>query len=87
MRQETGATEKCCTNTDSIFKFENKDKAMVTDNDNIEYFLPGPNSNIDKKVSTEITQQLQREFKDVFNGIRCFNDTSLLQVKPDSKLY
>ena len=43
---------------DRISKCENEDKPTVTDNDNIEYFIPGPNSNIDKKASTEITQQL-----------------------------
>ena len=72
----------CCTNTDNILKFESKDKQMVNDIDNIEYLLPGPNSNIDKRVSTEITEQLQGEFKDVFNEIRCFNGTFSLQVKP-----
>ena len=49
MRQENSITVKCCTNTDNISKLENKDKPMVTDNDNIEYFLPVPNSNINKK--------------------------------------
>ena len=59
---------------------------MVTD-DNIEYFLPDPNSDINKRVSTEITQQLQRELKDVCNGIICLNGTFSIQVKPDSKPY
>ena len=48
---------------------------MVTHNDDIEYFLPAPTSNITKRVSDEIIQQLQREFKDVFNGIGCLNGT------------
>ena len=87
MRQEAGTIEKYCTNTDSISKFQNKDKPMVTDNDSIKYFLQGPNSDINKRVSTEIIQQLQREFKDEFNGIWCFNGTFSLQVKPDSKPY
>ena len=62
---------------------------MVTDNDNnnITYFLPGPNSDSDTRGSTDITQQLQKEFKDVFNGIGCFNGTFSLQVKPYSKPY
>ena len=87
IRQEAGTTEKCCTNTDSILNFENKDKATVTDNDNIEYFIAGPNWNINKRVSAEISHQLQREFKDVFNGIRSFNGSFSLQIKPDSKPY
>ena len=39
------------------------------------------------KVSAEITQQLQKDFSDVFNGIGCFDGTSSLQVKPESKPY
>ena len=62
---------------------------MVNNNNNnsINYFLPGPNSDADKKTSDEITQWLQREFKDVFNGIGCFECAFSLQVKPDSKPY
>ena len=58
-----------------------------TDNYNIKYFIPGPNNDADKKASDEITKQLQREFKDVFNWIRCFDGTFSLQVKLDSKPY
>ena len=60
---------------------------MVTDNDNssIKYFLPGPNA--DKKACDEITNWLQRELKDVFNGIGCFAGTFSLQAKPDNKPY
>ena len=53
----------------------------------VAHFLPGPNYDSDKKKSAEITQQLQRDFEDVFNGIGCFDGTSLLQLKPDSKSY
>ena len=35
----------------------------------------------------KITQHIQRYFKDVFNGIRCFDGTFPLKVKPDSKTY
>ena len=35
-----------------------KDKPTVTDNDNTEYFITGPYSDINIRVSTEITQQL-----------------------------
>ena len=58
MSQEINATEKSYTNTDTISKFENEDKSMVTDNDNngVKYFLPGPNSNNHKWASTEITK-------------------------------
>ena len=39
------------------------------------------------KTSTEITKQLQKEFKDVLTGIVCFDVMSPMQVKPDSKSY
>ena len=87
MKQQAYTPEKYYTNTDTKSKFENKDKPMVTDNDKIYYFLPGPNWDNDKTAGTEIIQQLWREFKDVFNGIGCFHETFSLQVKPDNKLY
>ena len=40
-----------------------------------------------EKASDKITQWLQRKFKDVFNGIGCFDGTFSLQFKPDSKPY
>ena len=60
MRKEADTPEKCCTYTDSISKFENNDKPMVTDSDAIHFFLPGPNRDNDKRVSTAITKLLQR---------------------------
>ena len=38
-------------------------------------------------MSVKLTRQLQREFEEVLNGIRCFDGTFSLQVKPNSKLY
>ena len=42
---------------------------MVIDKEpnTINYFLPGPNQDNDKRVSAEITEQPQRDFKDVLN--------------------
>ena len=62
---------------------------MVIENENskINYFLPGPNQDNDKRASAEITLQLQRDFKDIFTGIGCFDGTFSLQVKTDSKPY
>ena len=40
-----------------------------------------------KTAITNITSQIQKEFEDVFMGIRCFEGTFSLQVKPDSKPY
>ena len=38
----------------------------MVNNKEINYFLLGPNQENDKKASTEITQQLQRNLKYVF---------------------
>ena len=74
---------------DSNSKSDNKDKSMVIDNENsrINYILPGPIQDNEKRASSEITQKLQRGFKDVFTGIGCFDGTFSLQLKPDSKPY
>ena len=41
----------------------------LSKNKEIEYFLSGPSKGGDKKTSTEITKQLQKELEDVFTGI------------------
>ena len=70
-------TGKSYTSIDTISKFKNEDKPMVIDKEpnTINCFLPGLNQDNDKRVSAEIRQQLQRDFKDVFNGIDCFDGT------------
>ena len=75
--QEADRAEQCCVSTDTISKFKNKDKSMVIDNEpnKIKYFLPSPSQDNNKRVSVEIRQQLQRDFKDVFTGIGCFDGT------------
>ena len=60
---------------------------VINKEPNTNYFLPGPNQDYDKRMSAEITQQLQRDFKDVFTGIGSFDGMFSLQVKPDSKPY
>ena len=89
MMQEADRAEKYYANTGSLSNFENKDKETVIDKESntINYFLPGPNQDNDKRVSAENTQQLQRDFKDVFTGIGCFDGMFSLQVKPVSKPY
>ena len=57
---------------------------MVTDNYRINYFLPDPNWENDKRVSVEITQQLQRKSKGLFNRLGYFDGMFSSQVKPDS---
>ena len=65
MMQEADRPEKCYINTDSNSKSDNKYKPMITANESskISYFLPGPNQDNDKRASTEITQQLQRDLR------------------------
>ena len=41
----------------------------AVNNNTVNYFLPGHNQEYDKKVSAEITQQQQRNFKDESNKI------------------
>ena len=51
---------------------------MIIDKESntINYFLLGPNQDNDKRVRAEITQQLQRDFKDVFTGKIVLMDTN-----------
>ena len=57
----------------------------MVNNNKINYFLPGPNHDNDKRMSAEVTKQLQRDFEDDLSGIGYFDGTFSLQVKPDSK--
>ena len=52
-----------------------------------EYFFAGPTYDSKQRESVESTQQIHKEFDNVFNGIWCFEGTFSLQLKPDSKLY
>ena len=67
MMQDYDWAKKCYANTDSISKVENKGKAMVIVKEphTINYFLPDPNQYDGKRVSAEITQQLQGDFYDI----------------------
>ena len=62
---------------------------MVLDKEpnTINYFLPGTNQDNDKRACAEITQQLQRDFKDIFTVIDWFDEMFSLQVKQGSKPY
>ena len=56
-------------------------------NNEIEYFLSGASRENNRKASSKIPKQQQKEFEDVFNGIVCFDGMFSLQEKPDSKPY
>ena len=47
----------------------------IETNNEIEYFLPSPNSVDDKRAGINITRQIQKEFEDIFIGIVCFEGT------------
>ena len=91
--QETHRAEKCYTNKTSLSKLTEvtNNKTMQTvkaeANNSTRYFIAGPNSDSDKGRSAESTQQIYKDFDDVFNGIGCFEGTFSLQLKPDSKPY
>ena len=58
--------------------FTIKNPMIIDKEPNINYFLPDPDHDNDKRVNADIKQQLQRDFKDVFIGIGCFDGTFLL---------
>ena len=89
-KQETSGAEKYCTNKDSISNSTNnntKPMAEAKANKSTEYFLAGPTYDSNKRKSVESTQQIHKDFDDIFNGIGCFEGTFSLQLKPDSKPY
>ena len=66
-----------------VFQVQNnEDMSMVIDNTNskINYFIPGPQQEADKRAITDIMKQEHGEFKDVFTGIGSFIGTFLLQM-------
>ena len=81
---------KCCANTTSISKStnnRNRSTANTNTNTPAKYFLLCPKYETDKRKSAELTQQIHKEFDNVFNGIGCFEGTFSLQLKPDSRPY
>ena len=60
-------------NADGIPNSNNGDNPKVIHNNNckIKHFLAGPQQEADKKASTELIQQLQRELKYLFAGTGC----------------
>ena len=63
--------------------------SVIIDNEpnKINYFLLGLRQDNDKGVSAQIMQQLQKDFKDVFTEIGCFDGTFSLQVTLDNQPY
>ena len=59
----------------------------MVNNNEIEYFLPGPNQDNNRTANAEITKQLQRDFEDVLSGIGYYDGAFSMQVKPNTKPY
>ena len=74
--QETLEVEKCYTNKTSISK---STEAM---NDNTKPMVRTEDNNSARYFIAESTQQIHKDFDDVFNGIGCFEGTFSLQLKP-----
>ena len=88
IKQETSGVVKYCANIHSISKSTNNSKKSTVNtnsNKSTNYFLAGPNCDKDKKKSAELTQQINKEFNDVFHGIGYFEGTFSLQLKLDSR--
>ena len=51
------------------------------------YFLPGPSQEANMRTCATITEQLQKESKDIFTGIDYFDRLLSLRVKANSKPY
>ena len=82
--------KKCCASTTSISKStNNRNSSTANTNANTltKYFLPCPNYETDKRKSAELTQQMHKEFDNVFNGIGYFEGTFALHLKPNSRPY
>ena len=90
IEQEKDRRWKCYINTDSISKFGNNSKKLkvkTNPNKQTKCFFAGPSSESNKRKGDESTQQIHKEFEDVFNGIGCLEGTFSLQPKSNSKPY
>ena len=55
-------------------------------NQEVDYFIVGPHMEANREVSTK-TLKIYEEYGNVFTGIGCFKNASLLQIKDDKKQY
>ena len=88
--QETHAVAEGCTNRDTgvINKQDaNSQNDQNNSNKSISYFHSSKDTDADKRKSRAMTQKINKTFRNVCNGIGCFEGTFSLQLKPDSKPY
>ena len=62
-------------NTNGITTVNTNPTITGNNSSKINKFLPGPRQEADRRVSAKLTQQLQKEFKDVSKAIGCFGGT------------
>ena len=72
---------QCNADTNGIISDNSNPMFIDNSNTKTDYFLPYQNKELDTRA--RITHQLQKEFKDMFRGIGCFDGTLPLQVKTD----
>ena len=67
----------------------NKYNSHINDNDKseIDYFVVGPDVEIDRASNVKIAMEMHNKFSDIFTGIGCFNGTVSSKVKDMTKPY
>ena len=88
--EETHTIAEDCTdrNTAGVIKQDaNSKNGKNQSNKSINYFYSTENTEVDRRKSDVMTQNIHNTFGDVFNGIGCFKGTFSLQLKPNSKPY
>ena len=72
-KEKDAETElQCITNTQGIKNGNTNPVVKDNNNSEINYFLPSPCQEVERRMSTKITKQLQKESKDVCFGIGLF---------------
>ena len=85
--QETHKVVEGCTNINTVGVINQTANGQIQSNKLINYFYSSKNTDADKRESDAMTQKIHNTYGNVFNGIRCFEGTFSLQLKPDSKPY
>ena len=72
---------QCNVNTHRGLSYNTNTTVIANNYIKVNYFLPGPGQETYMKASANIPQQLQKECKDVFMGIGCFDGIFSLKVE------
>ena len=71
-RSSSNRKEQCYTETNLYLNPITNQVAIDNNNSQIDYFLPDPNKEADRRTSVKITKQMHYKFADAISGIRCF---------------